>query len=168
MIDLVLLKCLNAFGKLAVTCSLVGHEIKNFNSRYKKLIHVVKILLMLEGCTPTKSPNTSTSSPRLRRTKVMTNSSFSESFRFGPALRACKNWNYSNFVLVHYKFNDVCETLMPLALTSPKMAIFRTKSRSRSQCHWTWRHLKGSISRVQYACQRRSLYLLRFKSYDQG
>ena len=62
------------FGKLAVniTCSLVGHEIKNYSSRYKKLIHVVKILLMLEGCTPTKSPNTSTSSPRLRRTKVMT------------------------------------------------------------------------------------------------
>ena len=89
--------------------SALRHEIKKFNSRYKKLIHVVKIRLILDGCMHTKSPSTSTSNPRLRRIKLMTNSSFSESFLFGPAFRACKileNTTYnSNFKLFNFNHN---------------------------------------------------------------
>lgn len=88
--DLVFGKCLKHLGRLVVICSRVGQDIKKFNSRYRKFIQVVKILLTTDECTPNISPSTSTSKPLLILVKVSTNSSLMESFRFGPTLRFFK------------------------------------------------------------------------------
>lgn len=87
--DIVIGKCLKHLGRLVVICSRVGQDIKTFNSRYRKFVQVVKILLTTEY-TPNISPSTSTSKPFLILVKVSTNFSLMESFRFGPTLRYLK------------------------------------------------------------------------------
>lgn len=88
--DLVFGKCLKDLGRLVVICYRVGQDIKKLNSRYRKFMQVVKILLTTDECTPNISPSTSTSKPLLILVKVSTNSSLMESFRFGSTLRFFK------------------------------------------------------------------------------
>lgn len=75
IMDLVFGKWLKDLGRLVVICSRVGQDIKKLNSRYRKFIQVVKILLTTDECTPNISPSTSTSKPLLILVKVSTNSS---------------------------------------------------------------------------------------------
>lgn len=117
--NLVFGKCLKHLGRLVVICSRVGQDIKKFNSRYRKFIQVVKILLTTDECTPIISPSTSTSKPFLILVKVSTNSSLMESFRFGPTLRFFKkdaiNINklnqLTNRISIHVETNKILTVL---------------------------------------------------------
>ena len=59
---------------------------------------------------------------------------------------------------------------MPPAATKSKKLFLASRSKSRSQCHSCWCHLKGRHTNVivEYACQIWSLYFLGFRSYSEG
>lgn len=142
---LVFRNCLNAFGRFSVTCSRDGHEIRNFNSANGKLIHVVNILLISDGWTLSRSFNTSTSKPLLRRIRVIHNSSLLDSFLFGPTILCYKTSKKQNEKRVWslLKVQFIYLTFGMVQVITYHQYLYN-KNDWKSQSKTTVRHVRGT------------------------